>query len=115
MFSASEFDPLPVAAFTWHKAPVTSIEWHPTDDSVFAVSGADNQVTLWDLAVEQDDEDLDSGMGEVPAGTHDVPPQLLFVHQGQQDIKEVHWHPQMPGTVISTAADGFNIFKTISI
>ena len=103
-----------MVAFTWHTAPITSIEWHPTEDSVFAASGTDDQVTLWDLAVEEDDESGIS-MNEAPQGAKDVPPQLLFVHQGQKDVKEVHWHPQIPGTVISTALDGFNIFKTISV
>ena len=106
-------DPVPVAAFAWHKAPITSVEWHPTEDSIFVASGADNQVTLWDLAVEQDDDET-GAMQEAP-GVQDVPPQLLFIHQGQKDVKEVHWHPQMPGTVLSTALDGFNIFKTISV
>ncbi|KXN88732.1 Ribosome assembly protein rrb1 [Leucoagaricus sp. SymC.cos] len=110
---SGEPDPSPVAHFTWHKQPITSIEWHPTEDSIFAASGADDQVTLWDLAVEQDTEE--SGMDDTPEGGRDVPSQLLFVHQGQKDVKEVHWHPQMPGTVISTASDGFNIFKTISV
>ncbi|KZV74849.1 WD40 repeat-like protein [Peniophora sp. CONT] len=108
---ASGPDPTPVASFTWHRAPITSVEWHPTEDSIFAASGADHQVTLWDLAVEQDDEE--SGAMQEDGDTA-VPPQLLFVHQGQKDVKEVHWHPQMPGTVVSTALDGFNIFKTIS-
>ena len=103
-----------MATFNWHRAPVTSIEWHPTEDSIFAASGADDQVTLWDLAVEQDDEET-GAMEETPEGSQDIPPQLLFVHQGQKDVKEVHWHPQIPGTVISTALDGFNIFKTISV
>ncbi|THH18558.1 hypothetical protein EW146_g2460 [Bondarzewia mesenterica] len=107
-------DPTPVAFFNWHKGAITSIEWHPTEDSIFAASGADDQVTLWDLAVEQDDDET-GAMDDTPEGGRDVPPQLLFVHQGQEDVKEVHWHPQMPGTVISTALDGFNIFKTISI
>jgi ribosome assembly protein RRB1 len=108
-------DPTPVASFTWHNAPITSIEWHPDEDSIFAASGADDQVTLWDLGVEQDDDETGAIMDDTPPGGREVPPQLLFVHQGQKDVKEVHWHPQIPGAVISTALDGFNIFKTISV
>jgi ribosome assembly protein RRB1 len=110
--SSSEPNSTPVALFRWHKAPITSIEWNPGEDSIFAASGADDQVTLWDLAVEQDDEATPM---DKSAEEQDVPPQLLFVHQGQKDIKEVHWHPQIPGSVITTALDGFNVFKTISV
>jgi ribosome assembly protein RRB1 len=108
-------EPSPVASFTWHRAPITSIEWHPTEDSVFAASGSDDQITLWDLGVEDDDDETGGSMNETPSAGQEVPPQLLFVHQGQRDIKEVHWHPQIPGAIFSTAADGFNIFKTISV
>ncbi|KAJ7651715.1 glutamate-rich WD repeat-containing protein [Mycena polygramma] len=105
-------NPTPVASFAWHKAPITSIEWHPTEDSVFAASGADDQISMWDLGVELDDDEM-GGVDETQDG--EVPPQLLFVHQGQTDVKELHWHPQIPGAIISTASDGFNIFKTISL
>ncbi|XP_066484279.1 glutamate-rich WD repeat-containing protein 1 [Tiliqua scincoides] len=99
-----------VATFKQHTAPITSVEWHPTDSGVFAASGADDQVTQWDLAVERDEE----GEAEDPT-LASIPPQLLFVHQGENDIKELHWHPQCPGTLITTALSGFNIFRTISV
>lgn len=90
----------PVASFDFHKEPVTSIEWHPTDDSVVAVGCADNTVTLWDLAVELDDEESRA------ASMADIPSQLLFVHY-MESVKELHWQAQMPGTLMATGSNGF--------
>lgn len=100
-----------VANFTHHTEPITSIEWSPFESSELAVTSADHQLTVWDLSLERDSE------AEAAAGVNqdsmemDVPPQLLFVHQGQNDLKELHWHMHIPGMIISTAADGFNCFK----
>ncbi|KAF9103788.1 ribosome biosynthesis protein rrb1 [Mortierella sp. GBA35] len=116
--SQNAANPTPIATFKWHQAPITSIEWHPTDESVLAVAGADDQITLWDFSVEHDAEETLNGTSQkaiMNEAGMEVPPQLMFVHQGQQDVKELHWHRQIPGCVISTAGSGFNIFKTISI
>jgi ribosome assembly protein RRB1 len=106
---SSDVKPSPVASYTFHKEQITSVEWHPTDDSIVLVCAGDNTLTLWDLAVELDDEE-----SRDTAGVQDVPPQLLFVHYMDQ-IKEAHWHPQIPGTIMATGGSGFGVFKTISV
>ena len=72
------------------------------------MSSADNQVTVWDLSVEADDE---ATAATVDPTLIDFPAQLLLIHQGQGNVKEVHFHPQIPGVIMTTAEDGFNIFK----
>lgn len=110
---------LPIATFKHHTKPITTVEWHPTDSTVLATGGADDQIALWDLAVEKDTETAagtSNGVAtESEADLNNLPPQLLFIHQGQTDIKELHWHPQLPGVILSTAHSGFNVFKTISV
>ncbi|KAF2104863.1 ribosome biogenesis protein [Rhizodiscina lignyota] len=98
-----------VASFSFHKEQITCLEWHPTDDSIIMAASGDNTLTLWDLAVELDDEE-----SRDTAGVQDVPPQLLFVHY-MEGVKEGHWHPQIPGAVMATGSSGFGVFKTISV
>jgi len=99
----------PVATFKHHTAAITSVEWHRDDSTVFASSGEDNQVALWDLAIERDTSQEEGGE------LKDLPPQLLFIHQGLKDVKEIHWHPKVPGLVMSTSHTGFDVFRTISV
>lgn len=111
-FNAST-QPSPVANYDFHKAPITSISFNPLDESIISVSSEDNTVTLWDLAVEADDEEISQQRKEAQE-LHDIPPQLLFVHW-QRDVKDVRWHSQIPGCLVSTGSDGLNIWKTISV
>jgi len=100
----------PVAVFRHHGGPVTSVEWHHSDSTVVASSGEDHQVALWDLALERDTE-----AGQEESGLQDLPPQLLFIHQGLKDIKEIHWHSKIPGLLLATSHTGFDVFRTISV
>ena len=72
------------------------------------------QLTVWDLSLEEDTADGQNAAASKAAGIEDLPAQLLFVHQGQQDMKEVHFHAQIPGMLGSTGRD-FNIFKPANI
>ncbi|KAK6044346.1 WD domain, G-beta repeat protein [Cooperia oncophora] len=92
----------PVARFKYHSGPITSVEWMPQESTCFMASGEDDQVTIWDIAVEADSQESVEG----------VPPQLMFLHLGQKEVKEVHWHPQINGFAVTTSLDGFNVFRT---
>lgn len=107
----------PVGKFSWHQGkPIASCQWDPHDESALVVAAADNTVTVWDLSVE-DDQPLpstttiphDNGGGEDDFASS-VPPQLLFIHQGLTDPKEVKHHPQIPRLLMTTASDGLSFF-----
>ncbi|KAI8854318.1 WD40-repeat-containing domain protein [Chytridium lagenaria] len=69
--------------------------WDLRSSSALVVAGADHQVTIWDLALERDPEE-EAVMAGRGGETVEVPPQF-------EDVKEVHWHQQMPGVLVSTA------------
>jgi len=104
----------PVGRFDWHgaKAPICAIDWDPHDESSLAVAAADDTVTLWDFSVEDAAHASAQAAAETPgaAAAADLPPQLLFVHQGLREPKDVKYHPQIPNLLMTTAVDGFNIF-----
>eukprot|EP00578_Thalassiosira_sp_NH16_P025723 CAMPEP_0181082658 /NCGR_PEP_ID=MMETSP1071-20121207/3741_1 /TAXON_ID=35127 /ORGANISM="Thalassiosira sp., Strain NH16" /LENGTH=608 /DNA_ID=CAMNT_0023164263 /DNA_START=40 /DNA_END=1866 /DNA_ORIENTATION=+ len=96
--------PKPLARFQSHRAPITSLEWHPTDESMIVVSD-DHGTYIYDLSIEEDGPELFLGGVE-----GEIPPQLLFVHSGSEMTKEVHWHPQIPSCVATTSMSGFSVF-----
>ena len=106
-----------VAHLTYHRGPVTSIEWCPHDEAMLATASEDNQLAVWDLSVERDAEEEERERLQQQTEVRqadEIPPQLMFLHMGQQDMKELHWHPQVPGMLISTARD-FNVFKPTNL
>ena len=70
-------------------------------------STKNTQVTIWDLSVEEDEEV--AAQRAADAAIAHLPPQLLFVHQGQREVKELHFHPQV-STVLGL---GVGLFRFI--
>lgn len=44
-----------ITRIRWHTSAITSIQFEPREDSVLAVTSADDKFTLWDFSVEVDD------------------------------------------------------------
>lgn len=70
---------------------------------------------MWDLALERDQEEEATVAPQGTAIAQEAPPQLLFLHAGMSYPKELHWHPQIPGMLATTAADCFNMFKPSNV
>lgn len=98
----------PAAAFNYHQNAITSIEWHPLEDSVLACTSSDGQLSIWDLALEVD-ADEESALKQGADLTHELPAQLFFIHQGQHNMKELHWNKYVENSIICTAEDGYNV------
>lgn len=93
----------------FHVDSICSIEWQPHDEWTLAVGALDDRLSLWDLSVESDESGL-SGLKPMQS-EEDVPDQLLFLHQGQEEMRELKWHPVYKDVVLSTALDSFNVFQ----
>ncbi|CAD8113164.1 unnamed protein product [Paramecium primaurelia] len=89
-----------ISEIQFHNKAITSIQFQPNSDSSIAVSSEDHKLSIWDFAVENENNNED-----------DVPDQLMFVHQGQKDLKELKYHPVYYEMIVSTSANGFNVFK----
>lgn len=80
-----------IARIHWHTEAITSIQFEPREESVLAVTSADNKMTLWDFSVEVDENDNPEQANEDL--DMDIPPQMMFLHQGQMNMKELRFHP----------------------
>ena len=71
---------------------------------------------MWDLSLERDpEEERALGAGAAAPDDAELPPQLMFLHQGVAQPKELHWHPHIPGLLLLTAETGFNVFRPSNI
>jgi ribosome assembly protein RRB1 len=95
----------PISNIQWHKGPITAISWDTYEDSQLAVSSEDNKLSIWDFAVEADDNHLFDNNNK------EVPHQLIFLHQGQESIKDLKFHPVYKNFIVSTASNGINVYR----
>lgn len=96
---------------TYASAPVTSASFSPYAAGVLASAHESGTTLLWDIDGEVDTEALSRLTPEARAQQETVPGELLFVHRGQEDTKDVVWHPQVVHALITTAADGVHVWS----
>lgn len=108
--------PTPIQDLVWHQKRISSVEFSLHNESVLAVTSDDGQCTLWDLSLERDPSEEQEMIGEL-FGRPDlegIPDPLMFQHQGLVAPKEVHWHSQIPGMLVTTDYNGLHLFKPMN-
>ncbi|XP_071657196.1 glutamate-rich WD repeat-containing protein 1 [Patagioenas fasciata] len=99
-----------VATFRLHSGPITALQWLPGASGVLAAA-EDSAVSQWDLGVEPEPGGDPGGDPALAA----LPPQLLFLHHGEREVRELRWHPQCPGVLLSASRHGVAAFRTLSV
>lgn len=100
----------PLTEIGFHQDSICSIAWQPHDEWTLAVAGLDDRISIWDLSVETDAPSLPGQEMSIDP-RDEIPDQLLFLHQGQQELREMQWHPAYKDVMVSTAIDSFNVFQ----
>ena len=95
----------PITEIKWHTGPINSMMWDPFDESQLAVCSEDNRLSIWDFSVEPDEKKLFDNFN------NEIPQQLVFLHQGQINLKDVKFHPIFKNMLISSAENGLNLFR----
>jgi ribosome assembly protein RRB1 len=95
----------PITEIKWHTGPINSMMWGPFDESQLAVCSEDNRLSIWDFSVEPDEKKLFDNFN------NEIPQQLVFLHQGQINVKDVKFHPLFKDMLISSAENGLNLFR----
>lgn len=84
--------------FYGHEKDIYLTDWSPRNETVFASSGLDRRVLIWDLSKigdEQSEEDAEDG-----------PPELLFIHGGHTStVKDFSWNPNDDWILASVSDD----------
>ena len=107
-----------VANFAFHRAPGDLGGVGAFRSAMLATASADHTVCVWDLAVERDAEEEAAAMSAEgnAVAPEDLPPQLMFVHQGLRDPGgSCTGTIRSRGMCLTTAADGFNAFKAYNV
>ena len=73
------------------------------------MAGADNQVTYWDLALEDDDEAKRAAEGR--DDLQEIPPRSTSSTRGSRTSRRCTGTRSFPGVVGSTALDSFRMMK----
>ncbi|OAF68410.1 Glutamate-rich WD repeat-containing protein 1 [Intoshia linei] len=110
----------PFLTIKQHIGSITSVEWNPKEKGVFCASSEDDTVVQYDIYIEKDNDGIPTKNNHVLTDqdlqdVSNIPEQVLFVHGGQEEIKEVHWHKQYTGLVITSSQNDLNIFRTITV
>jgi len=96
--------PKPIASLIFHRGPITSVDWHPSEEAVLIAASEDHLLSVWDLSLEEDGQNR-----------QELPASLYFLHQGQQQLKEIMFSPDVQGMIVSTAETGFNVFRPVNL
>lgn len=95
-----------IANIQYHNEPITSLSWDPNSPCQLAVTSEDNRLSIWDFSVEPDEVKTKD-----TTTSKEIPDQLVFLHQGQENLKDVKYHPYFEDMLLSTAENGLNMFK----